>query len=92
MNGTPLQRKVLIANPQGLHMRPSAAFVELAGRFQSAVTVSGNGKSVDGRSILDLMFLGAEPGCELVLEADGPDAREALEALATLLSTPPAPE
>lgn len=90
MNGTSLQRKVLLANPQGLHMRPSAAFVELAGRFQSNVTVTHDGRSVNGKSLWDLLLLAAMPGCELTLEADGPDAPQALDALAALLATPPA--
>jgi len=90
MNGTPLQRKVLLANPNGLHMRPSAAFVELAGRFESNVTVSCDGKAVNGKSIWDLMLLAAEHGTELTLEVDGPDAPQALEALSVFLSTPPA--
>ena len=89
MNGAPMQRRVLVANPQGLHMRPSAAFVELAGRFESHVTVTHNGNSVNGKSIWDLLTLAAEVGSELTLEADGPDAPAALEALSKLISTPP---
>lgn len=92
MNGAPLQRRVQLANPQGLHMRPSAAFVELAGRFESNVTVSHEGKRVNGKSLWDLLLLAAMPGSELTLEADGPDAPEALAALSDLLSTPPPPE
>ena len=89
MNGAPMQRRVLVANPQGLHMRPSAAFVELAGRFESNVTVTLNGNSVNGKSIWDLLTLAAEVGSELTLEADGPDAPVALEALSVLISTAP---
>ena len=70
-------------------MRPSAAFVELAGRFESNVTVTYNGNSVNGKSIWDLLTLAAEVGSELTLEADGPDAPAALEALSKLISTPP---
>jgi phosphotransferase system HPr (HPr) family protein len=91
MNSAPLQRKVLLANPNGLHMRPSAVFVQTAARFQSSVTVMHDGKSANGKSILDLIGLGAEHGCELTLEADGPDADTALEALSALLSTAPPP-
>ena len=89
MNGAPMQRKVFLANPQGLHMRPSAAFVELAGRFQSEVTVTHDGKCVNGKSLWDLLLLAAMPGSELTLEADGPDAPAALDALSELISTPP---
>jgi len=92
MNGAPLRRKVVLANPNGLHMRPSAAFVELADSFQSSVIVHHDGKTVNGKSLWDLMLLSVLPGGELVLEVDGPDAREALEALASQLGTMPPPE
>jgi phosphotransferase system HPr (HPr) family protein len=92
MNSAPLQRKVHLANPNGLHMRPIAAFVEVAERFQSSVTVAYDGKCVNGKSAWDLMLLAAMPGAELTLEADGPDAEEALEALARQLATPPPSE
>jgi phosphotransferase system HPr (HPr) family protein len=91
MSQDPLRRRVILANPNGLHMRPSAAFVELASRFQSNVTVTREGNSVNGKSLWDLLLLAAEHGTELTLEAEGPDANEALEALATLLSTIPPP-
>ena len=69
MNGAPMQRRVIVSNPQGLHMRPSAAFVELAGRFQADVNVTHNGTRVNGKSIWDLLTLAAEVGSELTLEA-----------------------
>ena len=90
MNHEPLRRNVVVANPNGLHMRPSAAFVELAKSFQSAVTVTHNGTCVDGKnSVLDLMLLMAMPGSELMLEARGPDAPQMLDALSELLSRVP---
>ena len=92
MNGAPLHRRVTVANPNGLHMRPCAAFVEVAGRFKSSVTVRYEGKLANANSIWDLMGLAAMPGSELLLEAEGPDAVQALEALATLVSTPPPPD
>ncbi len=73
MNGAPLQQKVVISNPQGFHMRPMAAFAQLAARFQSSVKVSREGQSVNGKSILDLMLLAAAQGTELTLEVAGPD-------------------
>jgi phosphotransferase system HPr (HPr) family protein len=82
MNGETLQHKVRITNAQGLHMRPAAAFVETARRFQSSVFVSKDDKRVDGKnSPLELLFLGALPGSELLLEVSGDDARTALDAL-----------
>lgn len=80
---------MLVRNPHGMHMRPSAAFASLAGQFQSRVVVEYDGKSADGKSIWDMIGLAAMPGSELELVADGPDAKEALDALAELLSTVP---
>lgn len=89
MSSEPMRRTVVVANPQGLHMRPSAAFVELAGRYESSVVVHCDGKSVNGKSLWDLLLLAAMPGCELTIEADGPDAFAAVEALAALIATAP---
>jgi phosphotransferase system HPr (HPr) family protein len=92
MNGEPLVQKVVINNPQGFHMRPMAAFAQLASRFESSVKVSREGQSVNGKSILDLMLLAAAQGTELTLEVAGPDARAALNALVSVLNTPPEEE
>jgi phosphocarrier protein HPr len=89
MNGQPLRQTVLILNPQGLHMRPAAAFAETAGRFQSNVTVHYEGKAVNGKSLWDLMLLAAMPNTEVTVEADGPDAPAALDALVAVLRAPP---
>jgi phosphocarrier protein HPr len=88
MNGEPLVHKVVISNPQGFHMRPMAAFAQLASRFDSSVKVSREGQSVNGKSILDLMLLAAAQGTELTLEVAGPDAQNALDALVKLLTRP----
>ena len=89
MNGQPLRQTVLITNPQGLHMRPAAAFAEAAGRFQSNVTVHYEGKAVNGKSLWDLMLLAAMPNTEVTVEVDGPDAPAALDALVAVLKAPP---
>lgn len=90
MNGETLQRTVRIANPQGLHMRPITAFAQAAGKFQCAVAVIKNGLRVNGKSPLELMFLGAEQGTELILEVSGPDANAAIDPLAAILEAPSA--
>ncbi len=87
MNGQPQYRTVTIRDPQGLHMRPAAAFAKAARQFQSTVTVRLNDRSVNGKSQLDLMLLAAEPGAELVLEVAGDDASGALPFLADLIES-----
>jgi phosphotransferase system HPr (HPr) family protein len=93
MSEGPLRRNVVIRNPDGLHIRPAAAVAEAARRYQSQVTLFLGERRVDGRRIMDLIALGAEPGAELILEVHGPDAEEALEVLAEILAsaTPPPP-
>ena len=74
-----------IVNKRGLHARASAKFVKLASTFDAEVTVSKDGQSVDARSIMGLMMLAAGPGCSIDIEAEGPEAAAALEALSALV-------
>jgi len=85
MNGVPLQRLVTVADPQGLHMRPAAAFAKVARQFKSDVVVCRDDRRVNGKSQLDLMLLAAEPGSQLLLEVSGDDAAAALAALGEIL-------
>jgi len=83
---TPAPRKVRIINPLGVHARSSARIVELASRFRSRVSLAVNGRSADARSIVAVMLLAASVGSIVSIEADGPDAQEAIEAMTTLIS------
>jgi len=79
------RRYVEITNEYGLHMRPALKFAQLAGKFHCDILVLHNGEEINGKSILDLTALAAESGTRLVLEARGPDAEAALEALSQLV-------
>jgi phosphocarrier protein HPr len=79
-------RQVEIVNAYGLHMRPAQKFVKLANSFQSEVLVNHGPIRANGKSILDMSTLAAECGAVLDLEARGPDAEEALSALADLVA------
>jgi phosphocarrier protein len=79
-------RSVEIVNKRGLHARASAKFVKLATEFDAEVRVSRDGQSVDARSIMGLMMLAAGPGCTIDIEAEGPDAGQAVAALAELVA------
>ncbi len=79
------QRTVEIVNKRGLHARASAKFVKLAADFEAEVTVTRDGQSVDARSIMGLMMLGAGPGSMLELSAEGREAEAALDALSELV-------
>ena len=77
--------EVTIRNRKGLHARASAKFVKCAERFQATVRVTRDGQTVGGTSIMGLMMLAAGPGCVIQLEAEGPQAPEAIEALVALV-------
>ena len=80
------QRTLTILHPQGLHARPAALFVQTANRFASRVTVKKGRKAVDGRSIMGLLTLAAQPGSRISIITDGPDAHDALEELSRLMT------
>lgn len=79
-------RTVEIVNKRGLHARASAKFVKLASGFDAEVRVSKDGQTVDARSIMGLMMLAAGPGCCIEIEADGPEAAQAADALVDLVA------
>jgi phosphocarrier protein len=79
------RRQVEILNALGLHLRPADKFVRLAHQFQSEIRVYHEGNQINGKSILDLTTLAAECGTLLELEARGPDAEAAVEALVGLV-------
>jgi len=81
----PCQREVEIVNAAGMHARPAAEFVKLAGRFASEIRVEKDGLEVNGKSIMGVLMLAAEHGSRLRLSATGNDAEDALEALSDLV-------
>ena len=86
MTDTPVQATVNICNQRGLHARASAKFVKLASSFESEIRVTRDGVTVDARSIMGLLMLGAGIGCGVEIEAEGADAAEAIEALSDLVA------
>ena len=83
---TTLQRELDITNQRGLHARASAKFVKCAEGFDAAITVSRDGQSVPGTSIMGLMMLAASMGTSITVEASGPQAEAALQALNELVA------
>jgi phosphocarrier protein HPr len=81
------ERAVHIRNALGLHARAAARFVHTASRFRSRVTVSRNGKTMDGKSILGILLLAASQGTVLRLAAEGEDEAAAVQALAALVES-----
>jgi phosphocarrier protein HPr len=82
-----LQRDLPIINRKGLHARASAKFVQVAEKFEASITVTRSGETVGGTSIMGLLTLAAAQGTSITVTTDGPQAEEAMEAIATLLAT-----
>lgn len=79
-------RDVTIVNPQGLHARPASLIVRTTNDFSSEVTLRIGNESANCKSIMEVMMLASPQGTVGVLEAKGPDAQAALEALQKLFA------
>ena len=81
-----VERSVEILNKNGLHARPAAEIVKAAAKFKSDITISREDIEVNGKSIMGVMMLAAECGATILLRATGPDADQAVEALASIVA------
>lgn len=85
MPNTELSARLTIKNKRGLHARASAKFVQLVDGFDAKVSVSKDGQTVCGTSIMGLMMLAAAPGCCIDVTASGEEAKDALDAISGLV-------
>ena len=79
-------RELPIINKRGLHARASAKFVQTAEKFDAELTVTRNGESVGGTSIMGLMMLSAGIGTTISVAASGREAQAAMDAITALLA------
>ena len=80
-----VERDIEIKNKLGLHARAAAKLVHVAARFKSDIKIRKGDEEVDGKSILGILLLAAGRGSVIKLRADGPDEREALDAIENLI-------
>jgi phosphocarrier protein HPr len=81
-----ITREMNITNQRGLHARASAKFVKCAEGFDANITVSRDGQTVPGTSIMGLMMLAASIGTQIMVEASGPQADAAMSAIEDLVT------
>lgn len=86
MSDETCRARLEIVNRLGLHARAAVLFVQAASRHDAKVTVTKDGQSVDGRSIMGVMMLAAEQGSHIDVETSGTQARAALDAITTLVA------
>ncbi|MFC6992623.1 HPr family phosphocarrier protein [Haladaptatus sp. GCM10025707] len=83
-----MERTVTVVPEDGLHARPAANFVETAGEYDAEITIAPvSGDAVNAGSMLAVTSLGVAAGDDVVIAADGPDAKAALDALEVILTT-----
>lgn len=82
-----IKQTARIVNKLGLHARPSAQLVTAATKFQSEIYFTKGDLKINGKSIMGVMMLAAEMGSELIVECDGPDEKETMEALLEVISS-----
>ena len=82
-----IERQATIVNQEGLHARPAARIVRLANSFESDIALAKDGLEVNAKSIMGVMMLAAECGSFITIRANGPDAEQAVAALAELVAS-----
>lgn len=77
---------VIIANKLGMHARASAKFVQISSSYGCEISLTRNGQTVNGKSIMGIMMLAASKGTEIKLCTEGDDEEQAMEALLDLIN------
>ena len=79
-------QEVTVNNEVGLHARPATYFIQKPNEFKSGIWVEKEERRVNAKSLLGVLSLGIVKGTTITLIADGPDAKEAVEALVQLIN------
>ncbi len=87
MQKTSTKKQFVVPNPLGLHARAASKLVKVGVQFDSTIEVHGkNGQSANGKSVIDLLTLGAEQGHKLTIVINGNDAHDAMQAIDELFA------
>lgn len=83
-----VNKKVMIVNEQGLHMRPAGELSKAVAAHKGCkVTLNANGKSVNGKSVMQIMAAGMKKGCEVEIVCDGEDEQAVLDEIAGMFES-----
>lgn len=80
-----IDQKIIVHNPNGLHARPAALFVQIANKYNACVKLEKNGEVIDAKSIIAILSLGINKGAEVRVIVEGEDAQEAFSELKEFL-------
>ncbi|MPM43814.1 Phosphocarrier protein HPr [bioreactor metagenome] len=80
-------KEAVVSNQVGLHARPATFFIQKANEFKSSIWIEKEERRVNAKSLLGVLSLGIVKGTSVTLIADGPDEKDAVEALVELISS-----
>ena len=80
-----VSEKVVIKNPTGLHLRPAGVLCKEAMNYASSVTFRFENSTANAKSVLSVLGACIKTGDELEFICEGPDEKEALEAIITIV-------
>jgi phosphocarrier protein len=81
-----MSTSVTIVNRLGLHARAATRLVNCASGFEAEIWLKRDDRMVNGKSIMGVLTLAAGPGTEIIIQADGADAKEATESIVALIN------
>ncbi len=79
-----IKTNVTVNNGHGIHARPASLITKLATKYKSKIEMTSDTKTIDCKSVIGILSLGVKNGTELVLQAEGPDADEAITVIKQL--------
>ena len=82
-----VSKTVKVVNPQGLHMRPAQLFVSEMGKYDSTVTIIFGEKTINAKSIMNLMASCIKMDSEIEIRCEGAQENEALDAAVKLVES-----
>ncbi|MGN0174484.1 MAG: HPr family phosphocarrier protein [Acutalibacteraceae bacterium] len=82
-----VSKKVTVINAQGFHMRPATVFAGEMGKFKAKISLEANGKTVDGKSLMNIIAACIKCGSEVLVSCDGEDENEMLEKAVSLIES-----
>ena len=82
-----VQLTAIVKNSLGIHARPAALIVQAASRFRSDIFLSKDGMEVNGKSIMGVMMLAAEPNAEVSVRVQGEDETQAAQEMVRVIES-----
>ncbi len=82
-----VSQKITLTNQQGFHMRPAGVFVKAMGKYKSDVAIEFNGKTFDGKSLMNIIAACIKYGSEIEIKCSGPDETEMLKEAVELIQS-----